>query len=104
MMLFLLKGYLCHMALRSHLTEALRESDSMYQTSIDFISNSLKVQLMMRRKQNCVKQWGDKETDSKEVKLEFSSFLKCGKDLNARGLINYIIKTVYFHVVNFLND
>ena len=47
---------------------------------------------------------GGGKTDSKEVKLEFSAFLKCGEDLNARGLINYIIKTVYFHVVNFLND
>ena len=47
---------------------------------------------------------GRGKTDSKEVKLEFSAFLKCGEDLNARGLINYIIKTVYFHVVNFLID
>ena len=58
---------------------------------------------MMRRKQNWVKQWGGKKKDSTEVKLEYSAFLKCGKDLNARGLINYIIKTVYFHV-NCLND
>ena len=46
---------------------------------------------------------GRKKKDSKEVKLEFSAFLKCGKDLNARGLINYIIKTVYMKV-NCLND
>lgn len=73
--------------------------------SIDFISNFLKGLVNDEKETKLLNSGGGRgKTDSKEVKLEFSAFLKCGEDLNARGLINYIIKTVHFHVVNFLND